>query len=153
MIKKVLQKKWVKWPLLLTVVIILMFLCFYGSIYFGFFGKLPSNTELSSLNQAEATQVLDKNGELIGKYYIFDRQPITYQDLPQHLIKALIATEDIRFYEHDGVDNKSLLRVFFKTILLQDKSSGGGSTITLQYSLINLHTCLLFLKLPLLSEH
>ncbi len=121
-----------KWSLLFIVGIALMFLCFYGSIYLGFFGKLPDSKELSSLKQAEATQVLDKNGQLIGKYYIYDRQPITYQDLPQHLIDALIATEDIRFYEHDGVDNKSLLRVFFKTILLQDKSSGGGSTITLQ---------------------
>src|SRR5690606_8958171 len=49
-----------------------------------------------------------------------------------HLIEGLIATEDVRFYKHDGIDGKSLLRVFFKTLLLQDKSSGGGSTITLQ---------------------
>ncbi|GAA3514616.1 transglycosylase domain-containing protein [Aquimarina addita] len=98
----------------------------------GFWGKLPTNEELSSLKQAEATQVLDTHGVLIGKYYIYDRQPILYEQLPQHLIDALIATEDIRFYEHDGVDNTSLLRVFFKTILLGDSSSGGGSTVTLQ---------------------
>ncbi|MEW7292626.1 transglycosylase domain-containing protein [Aquimarina sp. 2304DJ70-9] len=132
MIKKLIEKRWIKWSLLVFGVTLLTFLCFYASIYFGFFGKLPDKKELSSLKQAEATQVLDKDGNLIGKYYIYDRQPITYEDLPQHLIDALIATEDVRFYEHDGVDNKSLLRVFFKTILLQDKSSGGGSTITLQ---------------------
>ncbi len=131
-IKKVLQKKWIQLGALLLGSIILLFFCFYGSIYFGFFGKLPNKEELSSLKQAEATQVLDKDGRLIGKYYIYDRQPITYEDLPQHLIDALVATEDVRFYEHDGVDNTSLLRVFFKTILLRDKSSGGGSTITLQ---------------------
>ncbi|MEB3344554.1 transglycosylase domain-containing protein [Aquimarina gracilis] len=132
MIKKLFQKKWVKLGVLFFASIILLFFCFYGSIYFGFFGKLPTKEELSSLKQAEATQILDKDDHLIGKYYIYDRQPITYEDLPKHLIDALIATEDIRFYEHDGVDNTSLLRVFFKTILLRDKSSGGGSTITLQ---------------------
>ncbi|MBL0684921.1 transglycosylase domain-containing protein [Aquimarina mytili] len=132
MIKKLLQNKWIKWSLLVLSGVIFLFLCFYTSIYFGFFGKLPNKNELSSLKQAEATQVLDKDGNLIGKYYIYDRQPITYEDLPQHLIDALVATEDARFYEHDGVDNKSLFRVFFKTILLRDKSSGGGSTITLQ---------------------
>ncbi len=132
MIKKIVQKRWTKWLLFTIGGLILICVCFYASIYFGFWGKLPNKEELSSLKQAEATQVLDKDGHLIGKYYIYDRQPITYEELPQHLIDALVATEDARFYEHDGVDNKSLLRVFFKTILLQDKSSGGGSTITLQ---------------------
>ena len=127
-----LQKKWVKWPSLGLGIIVLGFIGFYLSIYLGAWGKLPTKQELGTLKQAQATQVLAKDGQLIGKYYIYDRQPITYTDLPEHLINALIATEDVRFYEHDGVDNKSLLRVFFKSILLRDKSSGGGSTITLQ---------------------
>lgn len=132
MIKTIFKKKWIKWFLYTICGFIFLSICFYASIYFGFWGKLPNKEELSSLKQAEATQVLDKDGHMIGKYYIYDRQPISYEDLPQHLIDALVATEDVRFYEHDGVDNTSLLRVFFKTILLQDKSSGGGSTITLQ---------------------
>ncbi len=132
MIKTTFKKKWVKWLLYTIGGFIFFSICFYASIYFGFWGKLPDKEELSSLKQAEATQVLDKDGHMIGKYYIYDRQPISYEDLPQHLIDALVATEDVRFYEHDGVDNTSLLRVFFKTILLRDKSSGGGSTITLQ---------------------
>jgi penicillin-binding protein 1A len=134
MIKTIFQKKWVKWVLYAIAGFIFFSICFYTSIYFGFWGKLPNKEELSSLKQAEATQVLDKDGHMIGKYYIYDRQPISYEDLPQHLIDALVATEDVRFYEHDGVDNTSLLRVFFKTILLRDKSSGGGSTITLQFA-------------------
>ncbi|WP_417887888.1 transglycosylase domain-containing protein [Zunongwangia sp.] len=109
-----------------------LFLLFFTSVYIGLWGKIPSEKELSELRQNKATQILANNGELIGKFYIFDRQPIQFKDLPKHLINALIATEDARFYEHNGIDNRSLLRVLFKTILLQDQSSGGGSTITLQ---------------------
>ncbi|WP_255553991.1 transglycosylase domain-containing protein [Mesonia aestuariivivens] len=112
--------------------LVIAFAGFYASIYFGFWGKLPTKKELSELKQSQATQILDNENRLIGKFYVFDRQSVHYNDLPQSLIDALIATEDARFYEHDGVDNKSLLRVFFKTILLSDDSSGGGSTITLQ---------------------
>lgn len=126
-----------KHPLLRRLLIILLSLfglgiLFFASIYFGLWGKLPSSHELSELKQNRATQVLASDGKLIGKFYIYDRQPIKYDDFPQHLIDALIATEDARFYEHNGIDKRSLLRVFFKSILLQDESSGGGSTITLQ---------------------
>ncbi|WP_053991778.1 transglycosylase domain-containing protein [Mangrovimonas sp. TPBH4] len=114
--------------LLLTTLLI----CFYYSIYFGAWGEIPSKNKLSSLKQSQATQLLDSNNKLIGKLYVYDRQSIPFAEFPQHLIDALIATEDSRFYEHHGIDNKSLLRVFFKTILMADKSSGGGSTITLQ---------------------
>ena len=121
-----------KWALILVLSLIALFFLFFGSIYFGLWGKIPTSKELTELNQNKATQVLASNGELIGKFYIYDRQPIDFSQFPQHLIEALIATEDARFYEHDGIDNRSLLRVFFKSILLQDESAGGGSTITLQ---------------------
>ncbi|WP_299383316.1 transglycosylase domain-containing protein [uncultured Lacinutrix sp.] len=126
------KNKWIKKCLLAGVGVVILTFIFFVSIYFGAFGKLPNSKELSNLKQAEATQILDKDKTLIGKYYIYDRQPLTYEQFPEHLLNALIATEDVRFYEHDGVDNISLLRVLFKTILFQDKSSGGGSTITLQ---------------------
>lgn len=127
-----LKKKWVKWPIIVLGGTLIFLATLYIGVYIGIFGKLPTKEDLSTLNQAEATQVLDKDGHLIGKYYIYDRQPLTYNDFPQRLIDALIATEDVRFYEHNGVDNISLFRVFFKNIILRDKSSGGGSTITLQ---------------------
>ncbi|TDU42734.1 penicillin-binding protein 1A [Gelidibacter sediminis] len=113
-------------------ILLALFICFYASIYFGLWGKIPNSKYLAQLNQSQATQVLDANNDLIGKIYVYDRQSITYDNFPQHLIDALIATEDVRFYEHSGIDSKSLLRVFFKSILLSDDSSGGGSTITLQ---------------------
>ncbi|WP_304131665.1 transglycosylase domain-containing protein, partial [Mesonia mobilis] len=132
MLKKFFKNKWVKRISYLFLFFIIAFAGFYASIYVGFWGEVPTKKELSDLKQSQATQILDKDEKLIGKFYIFDRQSVTYNDLPKPLIDALVATEDVRFYEHDGVDNQSLLRVFFKTILLSDESSGGGSTITLQ---------------------
>ncbi len=122
----------IKWAIYILLSLFTLFLLFFASIYFGAWGKLPSSKELSKLEQSRATQVLSSEGDLIGKFFIYDRQPVVYKELPEHLINALIATEDARFYEHDGIDNQSLVRVFFKSILLQDESSGGGSTITLQ---------------------
>ncbi|HIB38268.1 PBP1A family penicillin-binding protein [Mesonia sp.] len=132
MLKRFFKNKWVKPISYLFLFFIIAFASFYASIYFGFWGEVPTKKELSDLKQSQATQILDKDEKLIGKFYVFDRQSVTYNDLPKPLIDALVATEDVRFYEHDGVDNQSLLRVFFKTILLSDESSGGGSTITLQ---------------------
>lgn len=121
-----------KWVLLSFLGLLFFCFLFYLSVYLGMWGNLPTSEELRELKQSEATEIYDDGGILIGKYYIFDRQPVIFEELPQHLIDALVATEDVRFYEHSGIDNRSLLRVFFKTILLQDESSGGGSTITLQ---------------------
>ena len=126
------RKRWIKWPLVVFCTGILFLTFLYICIYLGVFGPVPSKKELSSINNEQATQVLDRNGLLIGKYYVYDRQPASYEDFPKHLINALVATEDSRFFEHDGIDNVSLFRVFIKTIILQDESSGGGSTITLQ---------------------
>jgi len=126
------KNKWVKTASIAMAAAVLFAVVFYISIYLGAFGKLPNSSQLTNLRQAEATQILDKDSKLIGKYYIYDRQPLTYNQFPKHLLDALIATEDVRFYDHNGVDNISLMRVFFKTILFQDQSSGGGSTITLQ---------------------
>ncbi|MEO8934937.1 MAG: transglycosylase domain-containing protein [Xanthomarina sp.] len=131
-LKNYIFKKWAKRFAFIFLIIITLLLGFYSSIYFGFWGEIPSAKKLANLKQSQATQVLDSNNELIGKLYIYDRQSITYKDFPQHLIDALVATEDTRFYEHNGIDNTSLLRVFFKTILMSKASSGGGSTITLQ---------------------
>src|SRR5690606_36159830 len=64
--------------------------------------------------------------------FLFDRQPIPFDAVPKNLIEALVAIEDERFYDHSGIDYKSLVRVALKTILMQDQSAGGGSTISQQ---------------------
>jgi penicillin-binding protein 1A len=108
------------------------FILFIGSIQIGLWGKLPSKKELSNFQHQMASEVFTSDSILIGKYYLYDRQPISFDDFPDHLKQALISIEDERFYEHSGIDFKSLIRVGFKTILLGDDSSGGGSTITQQ---------------------
>ncbi|WP_300027826.1 transglycosylase domain-containing protein [uncultured Maribacter sp.] len=109
-----------------------LFILFIASINIGLWGQIPSKKELSNFQYQRASEVFTADSVLIGKYYLYDRQPISYKDFPEHLIQALIAIEDERFYEHSGVDLRSLLRVGFKTVLLGDNSSGGGSTLTQQ---------------------
>ena len=133
MLKRIkLSSRFKKWVLLILLGMSLFMSLLFLSVYAGLWGKLPDSKDLKELQQSQATEILSDDGTLIGKYYIFDRQPVVYKELPQHLINALVATEDVRFYDHSGIDQRSLLRVFFKSILLQDDSSGGGSTITLQ---------------------
>ncbi|QDO92897.1 penicillin-binding protein [Formosa sediminum] len=134
-LKKNTQKKKKNWIALIIKIGIagfILLLLFIGSIYVGLWGKIPSKTELSDLKQAEASLILDNNKALLGKYFVFDRSIIEYKDIPQYLIDGLVATEDARFYEHEGIDYRSFFRVFFKSLLLQDDSAGGGSTITQQ---------------------
>ncbi|TFG75309.1 MAG: penicillin-binding protein, partial [Flavobacteriales bacterium] len=109
-----------------------LLLLFLVSIYAGAWGKLPSKEALSNFRYQRASEVYTADSVLIGKYYLFDRQPIGYSELAPPLIKSLIAIEDERFYRHSGIDYPSLLRVAFKTILLQEQSAGGGSTLTQQ---------------------
>ncbi|KYG74260.1 penicillin-binding protein [Roseivirga spongicola] len=130
--KKTNKKRWIKWIALTGLAGILFIFGFYLSVLFEVWEPLPSKDQLADIKQSEASEVYAQGGELIGKYFIFDRQPVTYEELPQHFIDALIATEDARFYEHNGVDQRSLLRVVFKSILMRDESAGGGSTLSQQ---------------------
>ncbi|WP_405383397.1 transglycosylase domain-containing protein [Maribacter sp. LLG6340-A2] len=108
------------------------FFLFIFSVQIGVWGKLPSKEELSNIQYQMASEVFTADSVLIGKYYLYDRQPISFEEFPEHLTQALIAIEDERFYEHSGIDYKSLLRVAFKTVLMGNNASGGGSTISQQ---------------------
>lgn len=124
--------KILKWALWFFASFSVFFLLFILSVYLQLWGPIPTKKQLSEIRQSKASEVYASNGMLIGKHYIFDRQPVIYDEIPQHLINALIATEDARFYEHGGIDKRSLFRVLFRSLLLQDASSGGGSTISQQ---------------------
>jgi penicillin-binding protein 1A len=101
-------------------------------VYFGAFGILQNKGELLSYKNAAASMVLSQEGDLIGKIFTENRTNITYGQIPSHMINELIVTEDVRFYEHKGIDARSFLRVLFKSVLFKDRSAGGGSTITQQ---------------------
>ncbi|WP_299777033.1 transglycosylase domain-containing protein [uncultured Formosa sp.] len=126
------KRNWFRVIVKLFLLGVFLILLFIGSIYVGLWGRIPSKTDLSDLKQAEASLVLDHNNKLLGKYFVFDRSIIRFNDIPDYLVNGLIATEDARFYEHNGIDYPSFFRVFFKSLLLQDNSAGGGSTITQQ---------------------
>jgi penicillin-binding protein 1A len=125
------KKRW-KIIIALFALLVLLPALFIGSVYTGMFGHLPGERELKSYRNATASLVLASGGEAIGKFYLENRTSINIDQIPGYLIDALIATEDVRFLEHSGVDSRSLFRVLFKTILFADRGSGGGSTITQQ---------------------
>tara|TARA_R110002050_G_scaffold286088_1_gene436087 strand:- start:34569 stop:36806 length:2238 start_codon:yes stop_codon:yes gene_type:complete len=111
---------------------ILSLALFIGLVNYEVFGHLYSSEEIRSFKNETATEVMSADGQLIGKFFAKNRTNIYFEQLPTHVVNALVATEDERFFEHDGVDSRSLFRVLFKTILLNQPSSGGGSTITQQ---------------------
>jgi penicillin-binding protein 1A len=98
----------------------------------GVSGRLKTKKELLNYKNASASLVMSEDGILLGKFYFENRTNIPFDQIPKSLIDALIATEDIRFYEHKGNDAKSFFRVLVKSILMNKRSSGGGSTITQQ---------------------
>ncbi|MDZ7847610.1 MAG: biosynthetic peptidoglycan transglycosylase [Owenweeksia sp.] len=105
---------------------------FYYLVKTGVFGPLPGEEDLTDISNATATVVYSSDGEQIGRIFAENRTNEDFKDLPNHLVNALVATEDARFFEHEGVDKRSLLRVLVKSILMGDESAGGGSTITQQ---------------------
>jgi len=93
----------------------------------GVFGALPDETRLEDPEKDLATQIISEEGQVIGKFFTENRTPVTFEDLPDHLVEALIATEDARFYDHSGVDGRGTLRA-----LVFLGSRGGASTISQQ---------------------
>lgn len=112
-------------------VLMLGFLLFL-IVYVGFTGPVPSTEELQKIKNPVSTEVYANDGRLLGRYYIENRSNVSFDKISPNVINALIATEDSRFYKHRGIDEIALLRVFLKSVLLQDHSSGGGSTLSQQ---------------------
>ena len=113
------------------VLLVLFLIGFAAAVYWGAFGDLPSKDDLKKINTRVASEVYTADGKLIGKYYLENRIFVDIDSISPHVIHALVATEDERFFKHKGVDFRSLSRVLFKTILM-GKNTGGGSTISQQ---------------------
>ena len=97
-------------------------------VSFGAFGSMPDHTALENPRTNLATEVISSDGVTLGKFYYEDnRTPVSFKELPKHLVDALIATEDIRYFDHAGIDARGTLRALFKF-----GQGGGASTISQQ---------------------
>ncbi|MBS1353057.1 MAG: penicillin-binding protein [Coprobacter sp.] len=108
--------------------------CLFNAISKGRIGYMPPIEELQNPKDKLASEIYSADMVPIGRYYLEqgNRISIDYDQISQPMIDALLATEDVRFYEHSGVDFKALLRAVVKRGVLRQKSAGGGSTITQQ---------------------
>lgn len=118
-------KRWF-WILFLVGILSIPFVFLLAS--FGAFGFMPDHTALENPRTNLATEVISSDGSTLGKFYYEDnRTPVGYDELPKHLVDALIATEDIRYFDHAGIDARGTLRALFKL-----GKGGGASTISQQ---------------------
>ena len=103
-------------------------------IYNGVIGYMPPVEELKNPTDRFASVLYSADGREIGRYFVGtgNRVYADFDEVSQHVIDALISTEDVRFEEHSGIDMRGLGRVLFKTVLMGNKNAGGGSTLTQQ---------------------
>jgi penicillin-binding protein 1A len=116
------------WAFIVFLAMVVVFM-FFG-ISMGWFGFMPSFEELENPQTFLASEIVSHDKQLLGTYYIENRSKIYYQNISPYLIDALIATEDVRYNDHAGIDVKALGRVAYGAVSGQNK--GGGSTITQQ---------------------
>lgn len=111
--------------------LVLAFLLFF-TISVGLWGFMPSFEELENPKSNLASEIYSADSVLLGTYYIHNRSNVGYAEISQNLVEALLATEDIRFHYHSGVDIRSIFRVVFRNIIGGRRSAGGGSTLSQQ---------------------
>lgn len=131
MIRKVVKILWIFIALISLVCVFIFF-----SIAKGWIGYMPPVEDLENPNYKFATEVFSEDGKVLGTYSYSkeNRVFVGYNDLSPNIINALIATEDVRFAEHSGIDAYALTRAVVKRGILTQKNAGGGSTITQQLS-------------------
>lgn len=94
-------------------------------------GTVPELSELREIQQSRRSRVLSSDGVILGSYFHQNRSEVALDSISPHMTDALLAIEDIRFYEHNGVDRRAMLRVLVRTLML-GQDAGGGSTLTQQ---------------------
>jgi penicillin-binding protein 1A len=128
-----------KWLYGLFFGLIIIFVALFFLISKGALGFMPSFEVLENPKSNLTSVLYSADQEIIGKYFHENRTNVDYTEINQNLIDALIATEDIRFHKHSGIDARGLGRVLFRTVMLGQTSSGGGSTITQQLAKLLFH--------------
>ena len=124
------MKKIIKWCWIFFSVPVVIMIAL--PTYVWFFEDIPSFKDLENPESMLATQVISEDGQILTTFHIENRSYVKYEELSPYLVQAAIATEDLRFYEHSGIDFQSLGRVIVKTLIGGDSSQGGGSTVTQQ---------------------
>lgn len=130
--KKSLWARFLFWTLGLLLMLILMGALAVGFIYFYYEKELPDVRELKNIKPQAPLQILSKEGELMAVFGEKRRDPLSFEQIPPRVIEAFVATEDARFYEHNGIDPIGIFRAFIIGIENKGKFSQGGSTITQQ---------------------
>lgn len=123
--------KWVWVSLLSFIIVLLLFLSAVKYDLFGFFGGMPELTEIENPENDLSSELISTDGVSIGRYFVFNRSYVEYEQLPEDLVKTLIYSEDHRFLSHSGIDFIGLVRAVYGFITLNPEQ-GGGSTITQQ---------------------
>ncbi|MEW4922441.1 transglycosylase domain-containing protein [Algibacter sp. 2305UL17-15] len=119
--------KYIRWFWMAFLGGILFLILLFLLASWGIFGEMPDHTVLENPKTNLATEIMSSDGKTLGKFYFNDnRTPVGYEELPKHLVDALIATEDERFTEHAGIDARGTLRAIVKP------GSGGASTVSQQ---------------------
>ncbi|MCB0685949.1 MAG: penicillin-binding protein [Saprospiraceae bacterium] len=118
--------KWL-WRLAIAGVVVVFLIFIIISL-----GNLPTFEQLENPQEDVASEAYASDMSVLGRYYVENRVPIDYENISPYLIKALLATEDQRYFRHSGIDFHALGRVAVKSLVLQRETSGGGSTITQQ---------------------
>ncbi|MFN4122162.1 MAG: transglycosylase domain-containing protein, partial [Flavobacteriales bacterium] len=126
------KETYIRWVYTIVFTPILLIALFVLLTAIGVFGSLPTTEELENPKANIASEVRSSDGKVLGKYYVQNRTNARFSELSPQLVNALIATEDVRFFKHSGVDVIALGRVIVKTILGRDTDSGGGSTVSQQ---------------------
>ncbi|WP_420458580.1 transglycosylase domain-containing protein [Neolewinella sp.] len=130
------QASWTKLALLAVTIPVLivavLFVFLFTGVMLGAYGPLPDAEELANIENADASSIYAADGPLLGKYFQINRVSVPAEAISPYVTEALVATEDARFFEHQGIDARALVRVAIRTVLMGDRSGGGGSTISQQ---------------------
>ena len=127
------KQGWIK-PTIISAIWLVVLAPVFGVLFMlliASYSDLPTTTELENPRNNLATEVFSNDGKVLGTYFQENRTKVEFKDLSPHLVNALVATEDERFYEHSGIDLRALFRVL-KGVVTGNLSQGGGSTLTQQ---------------------
>ena len=131
--KNIIKKLWIS--LIFGVLSLFIFIISINYNLYNLFGGMPSLQDLEKPESELSSELFSSDNKLLGKYFRYNRSPVKFDELSDELVTTLLVTEDIRYYDHSGIDLKGLIRASYgvvKNVATFGSSGleGGGSTIT-----------------------